>query len=63
MELIINKKKCPQNHRCPAIACCPKGAITQKDNFSLPVIDKSKCTVCGECIRFCPKGAFVKHNA
>lgn len=63
MELIINKNKCPQNHRCPTVAVCPKGAITQKDVRSLPVIDKSKCTVCGKCIRFCPKGAFEKHGA
>lgn len=63
MELIINKKRCPQNHRCPAMAVCPKGAITQKDAHSLPVIDKEKCTVCGKCIRFCPMGAFEKHGA
>lgn len=60
MELIINKNKCPQNHKCPAMAICPKGAITQKDILSLPVIDKTKCIVCGKCISFCPKGAFEK---
>jgi Fe-S-cluster-containing hydrogenase component 2 len=60
MKLIINKNKCPQNHKCPAMAVCPKAAITQKDNFSLPVIDENKCIVCGKCIRFCPMGAFEK---
>ena len=60
MELAVNRNKCPQNHKCPAIAVCPQGAITQKDPFSLPVIDKGKCTACGKCIRYCPMGAFEK---
>lgn len=60
MELIINRNKCPQNHKCPAIAVCPQGAITQENPFSLPVIDTDKCIVCGKCIRFCPMGAFEK---
>lgn len=36
MKLIVNKNKCPQNHKCPSIRVCPKGAITQKDIYSLP---------------------------
>lgn len=60
MKLSINKNKCPQNHRCPAIAVCPRGAVTQKNNYSLPVIDENKCIACGKCIRFCPMGAFEK---
>ncbi len=60
MKLIVNKNKCPQNHQCPAITVCPTNAITQKDAFSLPVIDENKCIVCGKCIRFCPMGAFEK---
>ncbi len=42
------------------MAICPKGAISQKDNYSLPVVDEEKCIVCGKCMRFCPKGAFEK---
>lgn len=57
MELTINPKRCPRNHRCPAISVCPKGAISQKTIFSLPVVDHDKCIVCGKCIRFCPRGA------
>ena len=60
MKLIVNKDKCPQNHRCPSIAVCPKGAITQKNNFSLPVIDESLCVLCEKCAKFCPKNAFEK---
>ena len=60
MKLIVNKNKCPQDHRCPSIAVCPKGAITQKDNYSLPEIDENLCVLCGECMKFCPKGAFEK---
>ena len=60
MKIIVNKDKCPQNHPCPSISVCPKGAITQKDIFSLPTVDENKCIVCGKCMRFCPKGAFEK---
>lgn len=60
MKIIVNNAKCPQNHRCPSIAVCPVGAISQKDNFSLPIIDLEKCIVCGKCMKFCPKGAFEK---
>ena len=55
--LTINAARCPQNHKCPAIAVCPKAAITQTDIYALPVIDKGKCIACGECVKFCPKGA------
>lgn len=60
MRIVVNKQKCPQNHRCPSIAVCPKGAITQDNHFSLPVVDEKTCIVCGKCMRFCPKGAFEK---
>lgn len=60
MKLIVNKKLCPQNHKCPTIKICPKGAITQKDKLSLPEIDEKLCILCGKCIKICPKGAFVK---
>ena len=64
MKLTINASRCPQNHRCPAISVCPKQAISQKNLFSLPVIDDSKCVVCGKCIRYCPMRAFeMKENA
>ena len=57
MKLTVNPQKCPQNHRCPSIAVCPKGAITQQDANSLPQIDGETCIACGKCIKFCPKGA------
>jgi len=60
MKLIVNRAKCPQNHRCPSIAVCPKGAISQKDIYSLPEIDEELCILCGKCMQFCPKGAFEK---
>ena len=56
MKIQVNPDKCPQNHRCPSIDVCPRGAITQKDIHSLPEI--GKCILCGKCMRFCPKGAF-----
>lgn len=58
MKIVVDKDKCPQDHKCPAIPVCPKGAISQKDKYSLPEIDKSLCILCGKCMKFCPKGAF-----
>ncbi len=60
MKLIVDKNRCPKNHRCPAIAVCPTQAISQKNIFSLPAIDGDKCIACGKCTRYCPMGAFVK---
>ena len=60
MKLIVNKDKCPQNHKCPSIAVCPQEAITQTDIYALPVVDNDKCILCGKCMKFCPQGAFEK---
>ncbi len=60
MKLLVNKDRCPQNHKCPSIAVCPQGAITQKDTYALPEVDVEKCVLCGKCIEHCPKGAFEK---
>ncbi len=56
-KVTINPRRCPQNHRCPAISVCPKKAITQRGFFSLPVIDDEKCISCGKCVHYCPMGA------
>lgn len=60
MKLVVNREKCPQNHKCPSIAVCPQGAITQKDPYSLPEINEELCILCGKCMQFCPKGPFEK---
>lgn len=57
MSMTVNARRCPQNHRCPALRVCPVNAITQ-EGFGLPVIDEKTCIDCGKCIRFCPMGAF-----
>ena len=59
--LKVNLKKCPQDHKCPAITVCPVGAISQKD-FNLPVIDNEKCIECLKCTIFCPKKAIENLN-
>ena len=60
MKIIVNPQKCPQNHKCPSIAVCPQGEITQQTIYSLPMIDEEKCIICGKCMGFCPKNAFEK---
>lgn len=57
MKIYADPKKCPQDHRCPAIAVCPGGAISQQSDHALPEIDD------GKCVRLCPKGAFTVREA
>jgi len=46
----------------PCETGCPSGAITVGDPITnIPVLDKSKCTGCGQCIAACPGLAiFIK---
>lgn len=55
-KLVVNRARCPQNHRCPSIDICPAGALTQS-GYSAPVADSEKCTGCGACVNFCPMRA------
>ncbi|NTU88936.1 MAG: 4Fe-4S binding protein [Actinobacteria bacterium] len=56
MTLIVDKRKCPQDHACPALRACPVHALSQ-NGFDAPVVDKKRCISCGKCVRFCPTGA------
>jgi Fe-S-cluster-containing hydrogenase component 2 len=56
MPLFVDKRACPQNHRCPILRVCPVEAMTQR-GFSAPVIDEAKCQECAKCVRYCPMGA------
>ncbi len=61
MPYNVSESLCPQNHRCPIIRICPSEAIVQ-DGYGLPTVDKTKCTECGKCTRYCPTGAIHKTN-
>ncbi|AEF94177.1 4Fe-4S ferredoxin iron-sulfur binding domain-containing protein [Desulfotomaculum nigrificans CO-1-SRB] len=52
-------KICNQCGVCAAV--CQFEAIAEKDGVY--VIDREKCTGCGECIEACPSNAMVKHPA
>jgi len=56
-KIIVEKSRCPQNHRCPLIGICPVGAIVQ-DGYAAPEIDYAKCIKCGSCASSCAYGAF-----
>lgn len=56
MKVIVDEKRCPQNHKCPAVRVCPVGAIVQ-EGFAAPTIDQEKCIKCKKCVMFCPMGA------
>ena len=51
-------ERCPQNHKCPSVAICPVGALSQKD-INAPTVDYEKCIKCGKCAKFCPMKALV----
>jgi len=57
-NIMVDKKRCPQNHRCPSIKVCPVGALTQK-GYAAPAVDTEKCIRCGKCVKFCPKRAIL----
>ncbi len=57
MAINVNKKRCPQNHPCPAVRVCPVNAINQV-GFAAPTVDQNTCIDCGKCIRYCPMGVF-----
>ena len=59
MALTVSKSRCPQNHRCPIVAVCPVGAISQS-GYGLPVIDEQRCIECGKCVRLCGMSAVHK---
>ena len=59
MALVVDKNKCPQNHRCPLLNICPVGAISQ-EGFGLPKIDAEKCIECGKCTKYCGMQAVYK---
>ena len=54
----VDPKRCPQDHRCPAIRVCPFDALIQ-NGHGLPEVDAEKCTLCLTCISYCPLGAIV----
>ena len=56
-KVIVEKSRCPQNHRCPLIGICPVGAIIQ-DGYTAPEINHVKCINCGSCVQSCAYGAF-----
>lgn len=56
MKIVIDERRCPQNHPCPARRICPVGAISQ-NGFDLPVVDEEKCIKCKKCVMYCPMGA------
>jgi Fe-S-cluster-containing hydrogenase component 2 len=56
MKLVIEKDRCPQNHKCPAVKACPVDALSQQ-GMAVPVVDVKKCISCGKCAKVCPTGA------
>lgn len=44
-------------HHCqapPCTAACPEGALWKREEDGLVLLDREKCTGCGECLSSCP---------
>ncbi|MBP1672573.1 MAG: 4Fe-4S dicluster protein [Bacteroidetes bacterium] len=57
MNIEVNKSRCPHNHFCPIVRVCPVNAVSQNSE-GYPVIDHELCIDCGNCLHYCPTGAF-----
>ena len=55
IKVLVEKFK---PHKCPAVEDCPVGALSQKDENNLPVVDATKCIECGICITTCLNGEY-----
>jgi Fe-S-cluster-containing hydrogenase component 2 len=59
---VVNPDLCDKRPVCPSMRFCPQKAISQKSEGrffggGLSIVDQSKCTGCGVCMRYCPRGA------
>lgn len=59
-RIFVGKTGCPNG--ClrfgDCVRNCPFGAITMDEKTGIPVVDNSKCTSCGKCVKICPRGLY-----
>ena len=60
MVLKISSLLCSKNHHCVIMRVCKVDAISQENNYTLPILDNDKCVECGECVKVCPMGAVIE---
>jgi len=59
MPIAINHKICDKGRGCPCITVCETGAWSFSEEKKMPVVDNTKCTDCGVCIKTCPARAVL----
>jgi len=45
---------CAQCHDYPCLHACPEKAISFNEKIGSVMVDRKKCTACGDCIKACP---------
>lgn len=56
MKIVIDKRRCPENHPCPSVRICPVDALIQ-NGYEAPIVNEDKCIKCRKCVKYCPMGA------
>lgn len=59
-QISVGSSGCPNGclHLGDCVKVCRFGALSFDEKKQMPVIDISKCTSCGACIKACPRGLF-----
>ena len=68
-RIVITQKKgkisaifCQHCKNAPCITVCPEGAMVRISDEGPVILEKDKCTGCGECISVCPFVAIKKSS-
>lgn len=60
-QISVGASGCPNGclHLGDCVKVCKFGALSFDTTTQMPVIDFSKCTSCGACVKACPRGLFT----
>lgn len=59
-QISVGSSGCPTGclHLGDCVKVCRFGALSFDEATKMPVVDMSKCTSCGACVKACPRGLF-----
>ena len=59
-QISVGTSGCPSGclHLGDCVKVCRFGALSFDEKKQMPIVDMSKCTSCGACVKACPRGLF-----